>query len=660
MISKRPTSEHPASSWSGPVLCDFESRSRANLKKCGGRRYWDHPSSEALCAVLYSPTSGEVAAWVPGMPAPRLGHAVAHNATMFDRFAAAASGWAVGVWSDSAQAARRAGLPGALDALAQRWLGRGKDKEGNRFTLSLSRPSRAKASRGDLPEITEDARARVLAYCANDVEVMADGWDRLRPWLDVDVEAGAVDRAINDRGIFLDLELVRATQTLLAEKQAQAVDRAARRLALAPANCKRMARSPAVFAELTGLPNAQAETLAEYVRVCDRDSLKVHPLVRARQALASIIPGKLVAMLDRVSDDSRLRDSHFYYGGHTGRWSQKGVQLHNLTRVEVHGGADTLRGLVRAAKRGDVGADLLAAAFPEAKKDRETLLFAALIRACLMAPPGRRLAVYDYAGIEARVNAWAAGDRVALDVFKGGGDPYCAMATTIFGRTITKEDKPQRQVGKQAELAGGYGMGPDKFRATCEKAGVDLDTQGVDPEDVIRAYRQLHAPIVRQWRACEDAFAGACEGRDVWAGPVLYAPIGDGVVCWLPSGRPLMYPGAKAKRVQRRAKSGSTFACWDLSYIGQRGWPEHVYGGKLVENNVQAMSRCLLADALVKLEAAGLDPVLHVHDEAVCEIDEGAADEGAAEMRRIMSEVPDWARGLPVKLDGFVERRYRK
>ncbi len=647
---------------------DFESRSRADLKKVGGRRYWDHPTSEAICAVLYSPASGEVASWAPGDPVPVLNVAVAHNAVMFDRFAAARSEWPVGKWLDSSHAARRAGLPGSLDALSQEWCGRGKDSDGNKFTVALSRPSRAKATKGLLPDLTPEVRARVLSYCANDVEVMADAWERLEPWFGVDAEAGDVDRKINDRGIYLDLDLVRATARLVEEKQRAAVEESASRLGLEPAHCKRQARSSKAFPEVTGLPNAQAETLAEYVRECEANGEEPHPLVSARRALASIIPGKLVAMVSRVSDDSRLRDSHVYMGAHTGRWSQKGVQLHNLTRVEVEGGGAMVRRLADAALTGRVPHRLLLEAFPEARKDLHSLLFAALIRACLCAPPGGTLAVLDYSGIEARATAWAAGDVAALDVFRAydagkGPDPYKVMAAKIFSRKADAIEKPQRQVGKSAELGCGYQMGADKFDATCAKQGTDLTAQGVSAEKVVKAWRELHHPIVRLWANLQKAFLAALEGRDAWAGPFMFAPIGDGVACVLPSGRLIVYRKASAKRETRTTKDGRKYETWAIKYFGQKNgtWTwVHAYGGLLLENAIQAMCRDLLADALVRLERDGLAPVLHVHDEAVCEVGLTEGAEALEYMRHVMSDAPDWARGLPIKLDGFHDPRYRK
>ena len=649
----------------GPALADFESRSRANLKRKGGRLYWEDPSSEALCAVIHDVPSGETYVWRPGDPPPVIETAAAHNASTFDRHAARACGWRVDTWLDTASAARRAGLPGALDALAQRWLGRSKDKAGSKFTVALSRPSRAKARLGQLPDITPEVRARVEAYCADDVQVLAEAWDRLEPWFDVDREACEVDAVINDRGICLDVDLVRALQRQIERQQERAIDKAARQLHQSPEVTRAQASSPKQFTEITGLPNAQKDTLEEaIVNSPARYGREAHPLVFARKALASVVPGKLAAALERVSPD-----------GHTGRWAGYGLQPHNLNRISFEGDAERLTKLTgREWHVDDYIEALIDGAFSGADLTKKQV--SGLLRSVLVAEDGDALAVQDYSGIEARVNAWAAGDEGALEVFRamdqGGADPYCLMASDIFGREITKADKIERNVGKQAELGCGYQMGADKFGATCLKAGVDLAKVGVDPEDVVSAWRTRHAPIARLWRDCQDGFRKAAQGhggeRGVRAGtaPWRYVskPAADGrggvdVWCVLPSGRPIVYPNARAKRVTRTSKSGSKFQAWDLSYQGRYA-REHIYGGMLVENAVQAVSRDLLADALPRFEAAGLQPVGHVHDEAICSVYRRAAKEGLAEMRHIMSDAPRWARGLPIRLDGFTSRRYRK
>ena len=210
-----------------PVLLDFESRSRADLKRVGGRNYWAHASTEAICAVLYDTDTRAIALWTQGDPCPVTPDTVlaAHNARGFDRFAAQRY-WGLDVEIDTSELARRAGLPGSLDALALRWLGRGKDKEGSRFTLSLSRPSRAKARLGQLPPITPEVLARVVAYCANDVEVIADGWPRLEAWLDVPWEndVSRVERAVNDRGIAFDIALAKRLIEICAGNADEALE----------------------------------------------------------------------------------------------------------------------------------------------------------------------------------------------------------------------------------------------------------------------------------------------------------------------------------------------------------------------------------------------------------------------------------------------------
>lgn len=639
---------------SAPVLVDFESRSKADLKKIGGRLYWSDPTSEAICAVLYRTDTGEVEAWRPGDPPPELGTAVAHNATTFDRFAGGRYDWQVGAWLDSSQMARRAGLPGALDALASQWLGRRKDIEGSKFTKALSSVSRAKAKKGQFRvDISPEVYARVLGYCANDVEVLADAWPRLEPWADVDADVAAADRAVNDRGICVDVELVHALQRQLERQQDEAVAEAAEALGQSVEETRAAAMSPQQFCAATGLPNAQKDTLTD--RASYGDLIK-HPLVSARAALASVVPGKLAAALAGLSDDGRLRDAHMYYGAHTGRWSGRGFQHQNLPRIAFEKEAkdlgwheaDVVCALVDGAMQGEC----------LTKKQIDGLL-----RAVLVASPGKVLAVLDYSGIEARALAWAAGDADAVNVFLKmdagtGPDPYRVMAAkNIFSIEVDAVTKEQRGLGKIAELMLGYGAGARKFGESCEAQGVDLAAFGLDPQEIVDAYRkQAHRPIVQLWRDCEKAFASACEGRGAAAGPWRYEPLGDAVACVLPSGRPIMYPGARASK-KRTPWGGMGF---DLSYTGRRG-REHVYGGLLVENAVQATCRDLLADALVRCEADGATPVFHVHDELVCEVDASAGAQALEHMRYVMAETaPEWAKGLPIRLDGFAEERYRK
>jgi DNA polymerase len=624
-----------------PTLLDFESRSRCDLKRRGGRNYWAHASTEALCCVYYDTDRDAVGVWTPGDPPPFPPGTVlgAHNARGFDRFACERLGWP-GIEIDTSELARRAGLPGALDALAVRWLGLAKDKAASRFTLSLSRPSRAAARRGQLPDITPEVRERVVAYCASDVEILAHGWLALSDWVDLEADVLAADRAVNDRGVGFDSQLARRLLECDARLSERALARAAKALGMSAEECHAIASSPQQFAEFAGAENAQAETVAS-ITAANGWPAEAVTIAEVRQAIASIARGKLTAGLERVSPDGRLRDSLRYYGAHTGRWSHKGMQLGNMPRPAKR---------FEDWKDAEVCtlADRVLAGKHHANQEEIELL----LRACLVARPGYTLAVCDFSGVEGRGTAWCADDAKALDVFASGRDPYKVMAAQIFGRPYSEIGKDERrQVGKVAELACGYGMGAAKFGANN---GPALDAAGVDASAVILAWRTLHAPTVRFWYALEAAFASAVAGTPATVDRFDFVPAEDGnaVAIFLPSGRPIVYNETRCTRDYKGRRQ--------LSYLGTKSGREYTYGGKITENVIQAMCRDLMADALVRCEAAGLEPVLHVHDEIVCEVPRSAELEGYECLEAIMLDVPAWAEGFPIGAAGHTGIRYRK
>lgn len=643
-----------------PILLDFESRSRADLKTVGGRRYWEHPGTEALVACWHDTRDGSTGMWLPGEDWPHAGRVLAaHNWTGFDRFGAVRYGFVrpddLG-HIDTSELARRAGLPGALDALGKRWLGLEKDKDASRFTTSLSqcrRPSGAKnpnaisadlwrtmtdedkRARGMQTEITAEVMGRVVPYCELDVRIMAEGWPRLSEWLGLEDDVEAADRAINDRGVGLDVELCEALLACDEANSEGAIYAVAYELDMTIADVRAAARSPVQFCAATGAVDARKGTVA------DID----HPLARARQALASIAAGKLRAGLARVSDDGRLRDTHRYYGGHTGRWAGRGMQLQNLPRPD---------------KRYEEWTDAQICALADRVREGRHIATPAeinlLLRGTLCAREGHTFAVCDFSGVEARALAWCAGDFDALDVFVSGRDPYKVAASEIFGVAYEDVDKPMRQVGKIAELACGYGQGGAKFAETAALMGADLDAAGVDSFEVVARWRQLHAPSVAFWGDVERAFRAAIAGRESDVAGFTFQPSSDGndVAIFLPSGRPIVYNDVHLKG---RGDGGRGTS---IVFSGGHTGEEYTYGGKLVENLIQALCRDLLAHTLVGAERAGLRPVMHVHDEIVCEVPETAGAEGLAELHQIMVTLPDWAEGFPVGAAGFFGKRYRK
>jgi DNA polymerase len=314
------------------------------------------------------------------------------------------------------------------------------------------------------------------------------------------------------------------------------------------------------------------------------------------------------------------------------------MQIQNLTRPapQYEGwSAELLDHVAQAVTSGEI----------EPSEDLSELL----LRATITASYGHTLVSCDYSSVEARALAWLARDEDALGVFvsSSGADPYKTAAAAIYGVPYSEVTKAQRQIGKIAELACGYGGGALAFDAFATSMGVDLSS--VDVTRVVRRWRAARAPTAAYWRGLEKAFRGAVAGRKGWASYVEVCPADDGphVAIYLPSGRPIIY------RDVRREEDGS------LSFHGTKA-REYTYGGKLTENVVQAICRDVLADALVRAEAAGLRPVMHVHDEIVCEVPISAGPEALAELRQIMLTPPQWIAGFPPGAEGYVSMRYRK
>lgn len=286
------------------------------------------------------------------------------------------------------------------------------------------------------------------------------------------------------------------------------------------------------------------------------------------------------------------------------------------------------------------------------------------LRGFLRAAPGKILIAADYIAIEARGVAWLAGQEDVLDVFRSGQDIYLHAATKIYGREITKADKPERQIGKVATLALGYQGGVGAFQTMARAYGIKV--ADADADRIKVAWREAHPKIVQYWYDLEQAALDAVRqpGKITVAGAVgreiRFLKKGSFLLARLPSGRRLAYPFPVI--TEKEVPWGGTRPSLTYKTVDSttRQWGQtDTYGGKLCENVTQAICRDLLAAAIVRLEKAGFPVVLHVHDEIVCEVD--ADDESAeARMSAIMSEVPPWAAGFPIEVESWRAVRYRK
>lgn len=289
------------------------------------------------------------------------------------------------------------------------------------------------------------------------------------------------------------------------------------------------------------------------------------------------------------------------------------------------------------------------------------------LRGMLTAAPGRTFYCADFAAIEARVLAWLAGQEDVLEVFRTHGKIYEKAAAGIYHKPLDEVTKDERFVGKVAVLALGYQGGVGAFKTMARGYGVDVDDAEADEIKV--AWREAHPDIVNYWYALERAahravkapgriFAAGAEGREV-----RFRVRGSFLFCQLPSGRVLSYPYPRIEMIEVPwgEKEGLTYMGIDT----KQGSPTYgkwtrlkTYGGRIAENVTQSVARDLLAEALFRVEAAGYPVVMHVHDEVVCEVEDGFGD--IDEFNTLVAQTPDWAEGLPVAAEGWTGKRYRK
>ena len=491
----------------------------------------------------------------------------------------------------------------------------------------------------------------VVRYCRKDVELMREVCLRARllePHMDDD--ALEADRRINARGVAVDLSLVhcllRHADRIVAEAGAAAS--AATEGAIGEAELRKTAKLRSWLAENgVVVDDTKAETIKPLLATADG---AVATVLRARLDVARVSTGKLRALVNRTQRDGRLRGMHGYYDAHTGRWTGRDVQTQNLPRA-IESTPESLPD------------DLLAGA-PLPSGDRAALV-GSLIRSCFVGDPG--LIVADFSQVEARALCYLAGDEPGLAVYLSGADPYLRMASLAFGEPVTDKKDKRRQAGKIAELACGYGGGPDALLRMAKKNGVDLEATGACPARLVEAWRDLPPAIAGErsgrertdeqgrlranrrggfWKQLEREARRALRGE---GDDGRFSFDGTDLFMHLPSGRTLRYRDAQLGPFEGR---DDTIHYWNP----KKKKRVSTYAGRLCENFVQSYCRDFLAEGLVRLEVAGYRTVLHTHDEFVVE---GREDQ-VAEVCRIVSEPPSWAADFPLAASGSWSRRYAK
>lgn len=483
------------------------------------------------------------------------------------------------------------------------------------------------------------------AYCAQDVVTEREIRRRLdaTPMPETEIRLWELDQRINDYGVRLDMGLA---------NQAIAIDQS---------HTNALAER---YRALTGIENVNSTTdlrawlsarLGRKVASIDKrvvaelvgaasDHPEVLEALELRQQLAKTSVSKYAKMAEVVCRDGRAHGLLQFYGARTGRWSGRLIQVHNLPRNSMSG-LDLARQTIR-----DGDQELLSILYGDVPD-----VLSQLIRTAFIPSDGRRFIVSDFSAIEARVIAWLAGEQWRLSVFQTHGKIYEASASQMFHVPIESIDKgsPLRQKGKIAELALGYQGGAGALK---QMGALEMGLAADELPKLVTQWRAANPHIVQFWADVDAAAKAVIRGQTPalpWGLRFTYEQ--GALYIWLPSGRRLAYPNARIEAHHKFENAMKiTFDGQELGKLCRCD----TYGGRLVENIVQATARDCLAEAMLALDAAGYRIAFHVHDEVILDAPRGFGS--VEEVNEIMSRDIDWAPGLPLKAAGFECTYYQK
>ncbi len=657
------------------IAYDCETQSLADLRKVGMRQYAADPSTRISIAGFKG--LGRQTMWVlPGVTPPGIqvpegwelhqsaeppdwiaGHTlVAHNAD-FDKTI-----WDTCVkipmsWTDSMPMARAAGLPGGLDKIGKALFGIGKHEAGH-VLINMLCKARVQGGRVMYPICTAGAWTKFIDYCIQDVELLYRLFPIVFPFNEPEVIS--VSQTINDRGIPVDAPFAARLVLLQDELVLKRGDEFAELTDLNPADArsgkKVMEWLDSVGVKLpmkNGKPTLDKKELNRLFKEPEafvdgpNDELAgAIEVLKIRMEITRATAGKALSVVKLAEADGRVRGQLLYHGAHTGRYSGRGIQPQNFVKG--------VKGLGDGFCRVDLTLEEV-----EAEAARLGVSVSDVI-ASLTRPiiGGFPMTVTDFAAIEARGVAYLVDEEAELTEFrKWTGDPYVVLASQIFGRPITKADELERFVGKALILGCGYSMSWRKFVLYCAVQNVDLGAANVDAQNVVKIYRQTHPRIVNGWKQLHDAIHLALEGKETTACKCRIFKEGNDVHIQLPSGRRIVYRNARMEMLVPAYAALFGVACDPLPtfvFDHPHGYKGMLYGGRAMENVVQAMCRDILVEKLIDVEAAGLSPFLHAHDEICSETED--IDLQTA----IMSRPPRWAPDFPMMVESFAHNRYTK
>lgn len=643
---------------------DIETYSSRDLGKCGVYKYVEAPDF-AILLFAYSVDGGEVAcvdlAQGEELPAEiraaltdpavtKTAWNAAFERICLSKYLGLDKPLDPAQWKCTMVRAARMGLPLALGQCAEVLrLAEGKMTEGKALIRFFSVPGRNGVRH--LPEAAPDRWDTFKKYCIRDVEVeqaLLAKVRRLEP-VEFDEDLYIADQEINDRGVLIDRELVDNAARFDAEYKAELLKEAQQLTGMENPNSAAQIKD--YLKRTTGLT---FDSIGKKSLDDIESSLiywpKARRVIALRREMSKTSNKKYEAMQACVCSDGRIHGLLQFCGAaRTGRWAGRLVQVQNLPQNHLPD-LDFARSMVKAGDLEDF----------ELNYADVTQVLSELIRTAFIASPGHILHVCDFSAIEARVIAWIAGENWVLDIFRQGGDIYCATASQMFGVPVEKHGKNShlRQKGKISVLALGYGGGIAALEAM---GGSKLGLTEYEERETVKLWREANPRIVRFWSIIEKAAITAIKtGKTVTINRGITVGYRWGMLLiTLPSGRTICYPRA---RISMEYDDGWRGDHEVIEYEGlnqtTKKWEVlRTYGGKLTENIVQATARDILGAVMLRARRENLPVVFHVHDEIIVD---APADRPLTDVEALFSEPIEWCRGLPLKGAGYSTPYYLK
>ena len=638
---------------------DIESFSDVDLIKCGVYAYADSPAFEILLfAFSFDGGETQIIDLAQGEKLPaEVEEAIfdvsvtktAYNANFertclskyFGRYIPPES------WHCSAVQAAMLALPRSLEDVGRvLGLDEQKMKEGKeliRYFCVPCKPTKANGGRTrNLPCHAPEKWELFKTYCKRDVDVEKSIRRKLHkfPIPESEMELYRLDQRINDRGVLVDMGLVR---------QAIACERLHKEVVTKRAYELTGLENPNSVAQLKGWlgdKGMEAESLSKKAvadMIAETDG-EVEELLRLRLLMAKTSVKKYEAMERSVCSDGRVHGLLQFYGANrTGRFAGRLVQIQNLPQNHLPD-LELARELVKQGRFEDI----------ELLYDSTPNVLSELIRTAFIPKPGCRFVVADFSAIEARVMGWLSGEEWVLDVFRGDGKLYEMTASRMFGIPMSEIGKgsPERAKGKVASLSCQYG---GSTNGLISMGALDMGLTEDELPPLVAAWRKANPHMVQFWWEVDAAAIKAVtEKQKTKVGKIIFEYKSGILFITLPSGRKLSYVKPRMA-VNKFGRDGLTYE----GISENKKWSRiETYGPKLVENIVQGTARDLLAEAMLRVEEKGYPIVMHCHDEIIAEVPEGIGS--VDEMCEIMAVQPAWAEGLPLRADGYQCSFYQK